>query len=351
MVEVIYNKSDNEGKESKESIVLPKNIRQIGTPGEEKKIYVEDYVITYINQLALQSPQKQRAAILLGKCETIEKEVFLFIYGAVAVEHVEIQDDNLCFNHTMWEEIYEQIKKYFHELSIIGWFLTRPGKMIGVTDKIRKIHVDNFPGMEKALFVMDPTDKEEAFYIYEEGALIKQQGYYIYYERNEEMQNYIIAQGKERFPVKEQFKAIDHEKKETFPEPGRIKKTYGVTAALAAAIITLGVVLYTQVISRPVETGSHQVTMETKESVTNPKDDTAMQEDDSKAAVADLTNDTTAASKTFTGTRRYTVQNGDTLAGICMTIYQDQSYVDKVCELNGISDAHWIYPGMVLTLP
>ena len=38
---------------------------------------------------------------------------------------------------------------------------------------------------------MDPLDREDAFFIYEGGKLVQQHGYYIYYERNEDMQNYI----------------------------------------------------------------------------------------------------------------------------------------------------------------
>ena len=33
---------------SQEKLKLPKNIRQIGLPEEKKKIYVEDYVVTYM---------------------------------------------------------------------------------------------------------------------------------------------------------------------------------------------------------------------------------------------------------------------------------------------------------------
>ena len=46
----------------------------------------------------------------------------------------------------------------FHDCEIVGWFLTRPGKSLGVNEKITKIHVDQFPGREKTLFLMDPLD-------------------------------------------------------------------------------------------------------------------------------------------------------------------------------------------------
>ena len=42
--------------------------------------------------------------------------------------------------------------------------------------------------------MFDDMEKEESFYISENNQLHKQKGYYIYYEKNEEMQNYMIEQ-------------------------------------------------------------------------------------------------------------------------------------------------------------
>lgn len=44
MIEIKYD-------ESKNNLKLPKNIRQIGKPGDKTRIYIEDYVVTYINQM------------------------------------------------------------------------------------------------------------------------------------------------------------------------------------------------------------------------------------------------------------------------------------------------------------
>lgn len=49
-----------------DTVKLPNNIRQVGMPGDKLKIYIEDYVMTYLNQTANQKPMGQHAAILLG---------------------------------------------------------------------------------------------------------------------------------------------------------------------------------------------------------------------------------------------------------------------------------------------
>lgn len=47
----------------------------------------------------------------------------------------------------------------------------------------------------------------------------------------------------------------------------------------------------------------------------------------------------------------YVVQQGDSLVGICRTIYQTTAMMDKLCEVNDIEDENAIYAGQYLTLP
>lgn len=178
--------------DEKNNLKLPKNIRQVGKPSEKIKIYVEDYVITYINQIARDSSDRQRLAVLLGRLGKNGDTSVAFIDGAVEAKGVVVQEDQVVFTSEIWTDIYDEIGQYFHNTEVVGWFLTRPGKSLGINEKITKIHVDNFPGVDKALFIIDPLDHDEAFYIYNQGDLVRQEGYYIYYERNEDMQNYMV---------------------------------------------------------------------------------------------------------------------------------------------------------------
>ncbi len=60
MIEIKYD-------ESKNNLKLPKNIRQIGKPGDKTRIYIEDYVVTYINQMTRGSLEEQTAGRAFGK--------------------------------------------------------------------------------------------------------------------------------------------------------------------------------------------------------------------------------------------------------------------------------------------
>ena len=56
MIEMVYKGKDKDGKDERR---LPKNVRQIGEAGKGKKVYLEDYVVTYLHQV--------EAAVLLGE--------------------------------------------------------------------------------------------------------------------------------------------------------------------------------------------------------------------------------------------------------------------------------------------
>ena len=46
--------------------------------------------------------------------------------------------------------------------------------------------------------LMDPGEREDAFFRYDGGMMAKLSGYYIYYEKNSQMQTYMIERSRER---------------------------------------------------------------------------------------------------------------------------------------------------------
>ena len=54
---------------------LPKNVRQIGNVCDEPKIYVEDYVDTFLGQLQEKAMEKPVAAALVGEITKCEDKV------------------------------------------------------------------------------------------------------------------------------------------------------------------------------------------------------------------------------------------------------------------------------------
>jgi LysM repeat protein len=194
VIETVHsNESGDADKVNKvqNTFKMPKNIRQVGKSNANKKIYVEDYVMTFIKQLAGGDFTGCKIAVLVGQCVRIDNCRNIFISGAVEVKDVDAIGE-IVFSNDTWTAIYEDIKKYFVDTEIVGWFIGGPGYLLEDDDKILKAHVDNFAGQDKTLLTYDNMEKEEAFLSYENSRLCKQDGYYIYYEKNEEMQTYMI---------------------------------------------------------------------------------------------------------------------------------------------------------------
>lgn len=373
----------------REKLKLPKNIRQVGTPGAPRKIYVEDYVVTYMNQLAKDSGGRQAAAILLGFFTREDQTCLTFVNGAVAVPEAEVEDDQIAFDSDLWEKIYDTIHTYFKNGEIVGWFLSRPGRSLEINEKITKTHADQFPGAEKAFYLMDPLDREDAFFIYENGRLTRQRGYYIYYERNEDMQNYMVESRKRpttdlktepedgyrnRFEkmaaVKKAGRRDDKpEKAAKVDRPTKAKKadakpvfklSYTATALAAMCVLLVGMAginrFYTGPAARPAGNVSGGVS---GESVSIEVVEGKIPETSADAKTPDTAGETEetseetgeAAAANAGALKRYTVQRGDTLANISISLYDTRDYVDTICEMNDIEDPDLIYEGMILELP
>lgn len=181
-----------------ENFRMPKNIRQIGNINDlSKVIYVEDYVMSYMKQLSKKEQSEYKIAILLGKYIYNNNEgKCIFIKGAIEMKDVNIIDGDM-FTDELWTNVYEEIKKYFLDVEIVGWAIVGLGIMNNIEEEIKTLHMKNFPGPDKLLFKLGTMENEEEFCFFENNQMIKQNGYYIYYEKNEEMQNYMIAYNQE----------------------------------------------------------------------------------------------------------------------------------------------------------
>lgn len=171
---------------------LPKHIKQMGLPGNSPEIYIEDYAEGYLRRLAGSDYTECRVAVLVGEFMKSEGKRYVFIRGAIEAEDVMV-DNTVCFTSQVWASVYEKIKRYFPQYEAVGWFLGGPEFLTEVTDEIRRIHTDWFGGRDRVLYRVDPVEKEAEFYLYDKGELKQWPGYCIYYEKNEEMQDYLVA--------------------------------------------------------------------------------------------------------------------------------------------------------------
>lgn len=196
MIEIIQ---ETEKKKDMPEAKLPKNIRQIGNPETDFRIYMEDYVYTYLHPArigSIETSMLPRLLILVGEIEHFANRSCAFISGAILAQGDELEDELLDFNEKIWRGIHRDMEQYFQSCEIVGWVLDIPGNALKITPEMEMIHSRNFRGKYQFFFLMDSGEREEAFYIWKNGGFSRKEGYFIYYEKNPQMQEYMISRRK-----------------------------------------------------------------------------------------------------------------------------------------------------------
>lgn len=175
------------------TLKLPKNIRQIGTGDCDYQIYIEDYLMSYLKK----RPERDgdiRYGVLLGDVKMANGYTYFFINGAVDVE--DVMENTIIFNDEVWTGLYDDINSYFVGNRIVGWFAALNENSNNDMVNIKKIHLDNFAGMDKLFLKLSMDEEDENFYVYENTGLTKQPCYHIYFNKSENMEDYIFGTGK-----------------------------------------------------------------------------------------------------------------------------------------------------------
>jgi LysM repeat protein len=370
---------------------LPKNIRQIGSPAGHTKVYIEDYVITFLNSLSMDKNTYVRGAILFGEKKQIGNDLVIFIRGAIEGQNLELDLDETVFDDEVWREIYQQKERLFSGLDVIGWALLRMGFSVRLNDKIKKTHFENFPGEGKVLYMMDDLEGEDAFYVFRGEDLSRQNGYYIYYEKNPMMQNYLVER---RQDIKEvqtyekmmesrrdeklirQFREKISKKTKSNQRKGRIRNIS--TAAAVTIMMIMGGTMYyyagqdqsinfKEVVNGAVHTMGKGVSdqISTKSSTKSPTTSvkiTKRLDSATQTSIHKKEQKTTQPTikqkqktqKVSSGQYKsytYTVKSGETLVSISRKVYGTQKLVQRIKKANALSDENQIYPGQKLIIP
>lgn len=149
---------------------LPKNVTQIGEPDHHCKIYVEDYVISYLKQLNSHAGDKEMAVGLYGTRREEAGVTYLFFYGACRLNFLQRESRHL--SQAVQQEAEELRRKYFSQYTFLGYRLLN-GEMV------------------------------EGFHICEQGVCRYIEGYAQFYEKNDSMLAFMLEDRKEAAPPEE----------------------------------------------------------------------------------------------------------------------------------------------------
>lgn len=386
MIEIICNEENSD--KSKQvtrgaAIRRPKNIKQIGEVSSDKKIYIEDYAFTYINSIAYNNPSDSQAGVLLGENQTDGHEKCVFIKGIIKAKlGTEVEEKGVYFNESVWNGIYSDVEKYFPDLSVVGWFAAIPEVTPERMMKLKKIHLDNFAGTMKTFYLIDTVEKEENFYLYENGELKKQKGYVCFYERNYEMQEYMLERRERKSSedgpdkVMKSIRNIIREKEELHEQKKNARFMYGVSTFMVIVILVIGINLMNNyqkmkkfdksISSLMVQmSGNDTATQEevvpvnkleggvypTEAETTSQTAVTSVVSTENVTVTAAQPVEEQTVAATANEVKTYTVKAGDTIMGICKKYYGDTSKCNEVIAYNNIKDENFLYIGQQIKLP
>ena len=391
---------------------LPKNIVQIGKPDKVHKIYIEDYVVSYIKQLNRTCEDKSVGLALYGNFFEEEGCKFYFLYGAAKIEG--LQHRGVYLSQAEKDEIADVGSRFFAEYVFLAW-----------------CNLNGEP-VEKLYALLQGKGEEAA-------------GYACFYERNESMLNYMLLleqtpeekretiaeathlrTGTENKAARGEWRASDYMRTATkeLPEQKAIEKPVGIkenektqkavknhiakktdymrmaAVGLFLVLCVIGIttlndygkledlqVVANQVIANMTEqklpdeneeniiSGGNAVSgnvntsvtpqpvMSTQEPIVSTPEpvptaevlsqavetvQTTPQPQDPLPEEKDAETETVAAVQEYTA---YTVTKGDTLISICIIRYGSLDRMREICELNGITDADNIQVGQTILLP
>ncbi len=167
---------------------LPKNIRQIGEISGREKVCIEDYVMTWIRKRE-QQEEKGCLGIFFGERQETEDSVYIYIRGVFEVpEKIQEQQDR--------EALREEYEKYFEGWTVQGCCV------IGIypTDRMRAL-AEWIPETGKLIYHLQ--EQEETLYWTGEEQYRRLRGYFVFYEQNRNMQEYLSQLFKDNSVEKE----------------------------------------------------------------------------------------------------------------------------------------------------
>ena len=230
---------------------LPKNIRQIGERDQVVKLYVEDYVNTYLRRLYPAGGEDLRCGLLLGSEEEGGKVPCIFIDGALEMEGVACGKEQVDLNDQAWKRAYRDMEEMFPKRSVQGWFLCgAPGCQLSPLNYWKQ-HSKYFPGKNKIMYLNSGLEGEEALYMASDDGFYRLRGYCVYYERNQMMQDYMIARkdvkrvdaGVDDGVIRDFRRRMDEKREEARERWSAVSVLGGICGVLSVAVLAGGIVM------------------------------------------------------------------------------------------------------------
>ncbi|MGN0155674.1 MAG: LysM peptidoglycan-binding domain-containing protein [Lachnospiraceae bacterium] len=327
---------------------LPKNIMQIGEPDAFYRVYIEDYVYTYIRQIEKKSGTERKKIYLFGKKLSDSTTCHLYVYGAADSE----------------KGILSVQHEFFPEFDILG--------ILSIYRNSMEISLQN-------------------------GSAFSLNGFFVFYEQNDAMQEFLVHNFQEsdknslkensesgQMPAIRQRKAAEYQNsryekgKRNFDTDTRFLYTATFCMGIIICIIAITSINRYDKMKGFTNRFLQALNME-EENRQQAKDTVAVTEPTSEENIyresiyieeiketippeSEAETETEIETQTETQTEteteseenimtEYLIKSGDSLAKISRSFYGDDSKVKEICTLNGIENPDDIKQGQKILLP
>ena len=367
---------------------FPKNVKQIGNVSDSPRIYVEDYVETFLNQLEEQGREVTITAFLLGGKVQIEGEECIFVTGALQVKDSISEEINPVITKEELETAKVESREYFHEMDIIGWFQTVPDRPLALSREMAKAHEKLLP--EKNSLLILKGQEEELYFAYKFKELMEIGGHYIFYEKNPDMQSYMIRERRQigvtpsevvEDRAAKDFRSTIKGRMEVREQRRESRYVYLTSVLLVVIVLAIGISTMnnydkmnsvqnsiSKLSSNMGANGSSGNTAQQDAQNSDEQSDQQIAEQTGQGDQGESVGGTDEASQETNGgttpdpstiqeelqgasEEYYVVQKGDTLDLISKKLYGTTSETDAICRMNGLKDGNLIFIGQKLLLP
>ncbi len=376
----------------------PKNRKQIGMTDKRNKIYIEDYVVSYLKQIASDTDKKCGLAGLFGSCREIGESREFYIYAAAFEED---GGDGPVVRRENVQKIMRKRAEAFEDYFFLGWCVIGQSCAGAVWEQFYRSRMDSLFGLPELLLTIDKESLDEHFYTYPTDMPKETEGYFIFYEQNERMQNFMVdAHWREDVVRACEPDDVAKSCREYYKEKKARKKRGRLAVASCAVFVILMMFALGSKVTQAFgeQNGATEVALlsemavEEMSVVTDSPDREELMEADFPALEVDfiegegvlpeqadvlktdeitLQEDTAVSQSDKTEEHAgkeekeeppakgqedvvcatYIVNKGDTLYGICMSFYGDAALLEDICDLNGIEDMNNILCGQKILLP
>jgi len=348
----------------KEKFKIPMIVRQKGLIDDTLKMYMENKALQYIKQLKEKTISGIRYALLIGTHEIIEEENCLVVSGIINLNCKTHEEINDYFMKQIKGYLTKQVDKYFKEKEIVGILCIDKENNIEKEDNIKEIFNKIFRTDFSILFMQERSN-EEIYYKLSD-CIEELNGYFIYYDKNENMKVYA-----EQNPISEQKNdvlendvKITKEKQNVTVIQKREKKPVlpnliSTSLFILSVILGLGLVRNIKTVNLLENNIDNMKNMyDTLASEVKTQND-ELKNAIEKKNVAQAMNMSSQEEKknendlaeTEDKYVDYEIKEGDNLKLISKKFFGNEEYVKKIMDINGIENENYIQIGDVIKIP